>query len=165
MTLSKLVRIVALSLTVVFLPVIAAQADEIVGSDIAVPTVIVEEVVTAAPPAFVDINSTAIGAGIGVTWGSGTLTFEGRQHGFDVLEVGLGEFGVSTLRAGGAVANLENASDLAGHYVAVGASAALGTGTSTLTMHNSNGVSITLSGVTSGVQFSLATKGIRIEMR
>ena len=54
------------------MPVLVAQADEVIGAEIAVP-VVVEEVVTAAPPAFVDLESTSVGAGLGYSWGSGRV--------------------------------------------------------------------------------------------
>ena len=57
---TRIARTVAFSLLIAVMPLFAAQADEVVGSEIAVPTaVVVEEVVTAAPPAFVDLESTS----------------------------------------------------------------------------------------------------------
>ena len=55
-------RIFALGLALTITPVLAAQADDVGGAEISVPaetTVIVEEVVTAPPPAFVDLSSTS----------------------------------------------------------------------------------------------------------
>lgn len=162
---TKIGRIVAFSLSFAFVPTLLAQADESVGTEIAIPTtVVIEEVVTAAPPAFVDLESTSVGAGLGFSWGTGTLSFEGRQYGFSVKELGLGELGFASLAADGAVTNLTNAADLEGQYLAVGAGATLGKGASTVIMRNSKGVTLSLQAETRGAQLSLAAKGISIEM-
>ena len=161
-------RIVALGLALTITPVLAAQADDVGGAEIAVPadtTVIVEEVVTAPPPAFVDLNSTSIGAGLGITWGEGTLSFEGRQHSFTVTEVGLGEVGFSKINAMGGVENLSSVSDFEGHYVAVGASATMGKGVGTVTMRNDKGVTLTLQAKSRGAKLSLAAKSITIDVQ
>ena len=161
---ARIARIVAFSLSIAFVPVIAAQADEVVGAEIAVP-VVVEEVVTAASPAFIDLKSTSVGAGLGFGWGTGTLSFEGQQYGFSVKEFGLGELGVASLTAEGGVENLTSASDLAGEYVAIGAGATLGKGVGTVVMRNSKGVTISLRAETRGAQLPfVATKGVLIEM-
>ncbi len=163
---TRIARTVAFSLLIAFVPVVAAQADEVVGSEIAVPTaVVIEEVVTAAPPAFVDLESTSVGAGLGFGWGTGTLSFEGQQYSFSVKEFGVGELGVASLTAEGGVENLTSASDLAGHYVAVGAGATLGKGASTVIMRNSKGVTLSLQADTTGAQLPfVSTKGVTIEM-
>ena len=163
---SRIGRIVALSLTIAFVPVIAAQADEVIGSEIAVPSaVIVEEVVTAPPPAFVDLKSTSIGAGLGYSWGEGTLSFEGKQYSFTVKELGIGEFGVSSVTAEGGVENLSSVSDFEGHYIAVEAGATLGHGLSTVTMRNNKGVVLSLRAENRGAQLTLATKGVTIDVK
>ena len=161
-------RIVALGLALTITPVLAAQADEVGGAEISVPSdtiVVVEEVVTAPPPAFVDLNSTSIGAGLGITWGEGTLSFEGNQYSFTVTEVGLGELGFSKISAMGGVENLRSVSDFEGHYVAVGASATMGKGVGTVTMRNNKGVSLTLQAKNRGAQLSLAAKSITIDVQ
>ena len=161
-------RIVALGLALTITPVLAAQADEVGGAEISVPSdtiVVVEEVVTAPPPAFVDLNSTSIGAGLGITWGEGTLSFEGNQYSFTVTEIGLGELGFSKINAMGGVENLRSVSDFEGHYVAVGASATMGKGVGTVTMRNNKGVSLTLQAKNRGAQLSLAAKSITIDVQ
>lgn len=168
MTLLRIGRIFALGLALTITPVLAAQADDVGGAEISVPaetTVIVEEVVTAPPPAFVDLSSTSIGAGLGISWGDGTLSYEGNQYSFTVTEIGLGELGFSKINAMGGVENLSSVSDFDGHYVAVGASATMGKGAGTVTMRNDKGVTITLQAETKGLQLSLAAKGITINVQ
>jgi hypothetical protein len=57
--------------------------DEIVIEEETVEAVVMEEPVepvTAPPPPWVSIETTSIGAGLGVSWGDGLLSFEGQQH-------------------------------------------------------------------------------------
>ena len=78
-------RILALGvvLTLFSLP---ALADEVGGEDIRVPTRPAarpmtsgaEKPVTAAPPPYLALESTRLAAGIGISWGDGTLSFEGQ---------------------------------------------------------------------------------------
>ena len=48
-----------------------------------------------APPPFLELSSTSLAAGIGISWGEGTLTFEGEDHAFSVRSVSLLDVGAS----------------------------------------------------------------------
>ena len=48
-----------------------------------------EEPVTAAPPAFVELQATAIAAGIGARIGDGTLLVDGQEHAFSLRGISL----------------------------------------------------------------------------
>jgi hypothetical protein len=158
-------RIAAISVALTVVAFTAAQADDMPGEDIVVPPpVVVEEVVTAAPPAFVSLASTKIGAGIGVSWGEGWLSFEGERHDFSVQSLGLGNVGVAKLISEGYVSNLENLSDFSGTYVAVDAGAAAGVGAAAVSMRNEHGVVISLRSEIDGVALSLGAEGIRITL-
>ena len=122
------------------------------------------EPVAAPPPAFVRLETTSIAAGIGISWGDGTLTFEGRNYDFELAGVSLLDLGASSSVSVGDVQNLENLADFEGTYVAVGAAGAAGPGASAVTMRNENGVVITLSSELQGVQIALATQGLRITL-
>lgn len=139
-------------------------ADETPGGDMSMPAPAVEEPVTAAPPAFVKLGSTSIAAGIGINWGSGTITVEGEKHAFHVKGVSLLDVGISTMDAEGSVTNLENVEDFAGRYVAVEAGAALGIGASTIRMKNEKGVEIALTSKRKGVQLTLGAEGMSISL-
>lgn len=145
-----------------------AQADEVGGEDIMIiepePTVVEVETVTAAPPPYVTIESRSVAAGLGISWGDGTLLFEGRRHPFSVKGVSLGDLGTSLMNAEGRVENLERLSDFAGSYVAVEARAAAGVGAGALTMRNEHGVVITLTSRLEGVQLTLGAEGFRIAL-
>ena len=160
-------RISAMSIALVLTSFAAAQADEPLGEDIVVPppaTAPEEEPVTAPPPPYVSMQSTSVAAGIGLSWGQGVLTFEGRRHAFSVKGMSLVDLGVSKLIAEGAVSNLEQLSDFEGHYAAVGAAAAVGTGASVFRMRNEHGVVIELRSDVEGVALALGPEGFRITL-
>jgi hypothetical protein len=158
-------RITAMSVAFSVIAFGAAQADDMPGEDIVVPPpVVIEEAVTAAPPAFVSLASTKIGAGIGMSWGDGWLSYEGLRHDFSVKSLGIGDLGVAKLISEGYVSNLENLSDFAGTYVAVDAGAAVGVGVAAVSMRNEHGVVISLNSEVQGVSLSLGAEGIRITL-
>jgi hypothetical protein len=156
-------RIAAMSFATMILVSFSAQADDMGGGEIAVPPP-VEEPVTAAPPAYVSLESTAIGAGIGLSWGEGWLSYEGQRYDFSVKSLSLGDLGVAKLISEGAVSNLERLDDFAGTYLAVDAGAAAGVGAGAVSMRNEHGVVISLRSDVEGVQLRLGAEGVRITM-
>jgi len=120
--------------------------------------------VSAVPPAFVQLQTTSIAAGIGISWGDGIVTFEGRDYDFKLKGISLIDLGVSSSVSVGDVHNLESIADFAGTYVAVEAAGAAGAGASAITMRNENGVVITLNSELQGVQLALAAKGLKITL-
>jgi hypothetical protein len=172
-----IVRVIAIGLALLVLPVLSVQADQpAMKENIVVPpppppppaamepVVVKEEVVTAPPPPFVELERKSIAAGIGISWGGGTLTFEGRPYAFSVKGLSLGDLGASRTSALGDVRNLESLADFAGHYVAVGAGAAAGPGAGAIAMRNEKGVVITLRSDIEGVQLSLGPEGLTIAL-
>ena len=126
--------------------------------------VVIEEPVTAAPPAFVEMQSRTIAAGIGARIGDGTLLVDGQAHPFSLKGISLGDIGASSMTALGPVMNLTSIEDFSGTYVAVEAGAAAGSGVATLTMRNQHGVVITLESDVTGVQLTLAGQALSIEL-
>jgi outer membrane immunogenic protein len=120
--------------------------------------------VTAPPPAFVELQRSSIGAGLGVSWGKGSLSFEGNNYAFSVKGVSVGDVGLAKMIAEGQVANLERLSDFAGTYVAVEAGATAGKGAGTLTMMNENGVSVTLASQREGLGLTLGAQGFSVTL-
>jgi len=166
-------RITAIACALSFVPLAFALADEPGAGDVimiqkekaVVAAVPGEEPVTAPPPPFVELESTAIAAGIGARFGEGTLLVAGQEHPFTVKGLTLGDVGVSRISASGGVENLGDVSDFEGRYVAVEAGAAAGVGASTLTMRNEKGVVITLESDVKGVQLTLGAEGLNVELR
>jgi len=130
------------------------------------PVVVTKEVpVTAPPPPFVEIQRHSVAAGIGFSWGGGTVYYEGQQRQFSVKGVRVGDIGAEKMIAEGEVQNLEHLSDFAGHYVAVEAGLTAGKGASALTMRNENGVVITLQSSTEGLGLTLGAEGFTIALQ
>jgi len=117
------------------------------------------------PMGSVSIDLTSVAAGIGASWGSGTLRFEGKIYPFKVSGLTVGDVGISTINAVGNVYNLKSASDLAGNYVAAGAGLTLAGGIGGVTMKNQRGVLINLYTVQQGVQLTIGPQGFSIDLR
>lgn len=113
----------------------------------------------------VSIDITGVAAGVGVSWGSGTLSFEGKRYPFSIQGVSVGDVGISTARAVGTVYNLRSVADFPGNYMAVGAGVTVAGGMAGQTMQNQRGVIIDLYSVTQGVQLTIGPQGFSIEMR
>lgn len=147
------------------------MADDMGGSDIMIPKAKAKapapapEPITAPPPPFVELQSKSVGAGIGLSWGQGTLLFEGEQHPFSVKGLGLGDVGIASLVGSGHVKNLNSVADFAGNYVAVGAGAAAGVGASVVSMRNQNGVVINLNAELKGLALNLGPEGFHVNLQ
>ncbi|MBW2267681.1 MAG: hypothetical protein JRH16_03815 [Deltaproteobacteria bacterium] len=161
-------KISAIALSLMFVSFTAA-ADDVGGGTIQIQkdtaTPVAEAPVTAAPPAFVELQSRTIAAGIGARIGEGSLLVDGQEHAFSLRGISLGDLGVSRMSALGPVENLTSIEDFAGTYVAVEAGAAMGKGIATLTMRNEHGVVITLESDVRGVQLTLAGQALSIELK
>jgi len=161
-------RIVATGAVVLLVGAGAAWADEVGGGPIVVPpAAYVEEVIVveAAPPPFAVFKTTSVGAGVGFSWGSGTLSFDGEKHQFGVKGVGLGDLGVAKLIGEGDVHGLDSIEQFAGTYVAVGAGAAAGPGGSTLSMRNEHGVTLTVRSSAEGARLNVGPQGLTIALK
>jgi hypothetical protein len=117
------------------------------------------------PVGEVTINATQVAAGVGWTWGGGTLTFKGKTYPFKIQGLNVAAVGVTKLNAKGDVFNLTAPTDLAGTYVTAGAGAALYKGKAGLVMRNDKGVVINLKSEQTGVQLSLGSDGLSITMK
>lgn len=168
-------RIVATVAVVMMVSAGAARADEVGGGPIVVPaepevmevevveTVeVVEVTVDSAPPPFAVLSTTAVGAGLGLSWGEGILSFEGVQHTFRVKGIALGDLGIARLSGEGDVRGLDRAEDFAGTYVAIGAGAVAGGGGEAVTMRNENGVTLSVRSAGQGARFSAGPQSFTV---
>ena len=128
------------------------------------PVVVQQTPVTAPPPAFVELQRSSIGAGIGISWGHGSLSFEGNSYAFSVKGLSIGDVGAAKILAEGRVENMESLSDFAGTYVALEAGGSAGKGGSTLTMINEHGVTINLASTREGFGLTLGAQGFAIAL-
>lgn len=117
------------------------------------------------PSGTVSLRTTSIAAGVGVQWGDGTLTYNGKRYLFSVEGLEVVGVGYAEVKAAGSVYNLAKLSDFEGVYASAEASATAGSGPATVTMKNPNGVTIMLHAVQEGVQLTLAAGGVNIDLK
>ena len=105
------------------------------------------------------------GLGVGVSWGDGTLRYEGRSHPFSVGGVSVGDVGYSEITAQGRVYNLKRLSEFSGTYAAATGEATVGRGLAGQILRNANGVEIRVDQVTEGVRLQGSVDGITLTLK
>jgi hypothetical protein len=118
-----------------------------------------------APSGKVFIETTSIAVGVGVEWGEGILTFNGKKYLFSLQGLEVVGVGYAKVTTEGEVYNLKQLSDFEGVYAAAEVGAAAGSGPATTTMKNPNGVVLRLHAVQEGVKLTLAAEGVNIELK
>ena len=117
----------------------------------------------AIPDGRIELSGGKVAAGIGYSWGAGTLFFHGKQYPITLNGLGLGTAGINKYTASGTVTGLKKAQNINGRFTAVSTGLTLGDGASIAEMKNDNGVIIQLLDSTSeGLGASLALKGVHI---
>jgi hypothetical protein len=117
------------------------------------------------PDGTVEFTGGSVAAGLGFSWGSGTLTYKGKKYPFTVSGLSAGAAGAASVTASGSVYNLKKVEDFEGNYTGVGTGATVGGGASVTTMRNQNGVVIDSVSTTRGLAISLATGGMKIKLQ
>jgi len=117
------------------------------------------------PSGTISLETKSIAAGVGVSWGDGTLTFKGKEHKVTIQGLTLVDFGISKASAVGDVYNLTDVSKLEGDYVAGEAGFALAGGMGGMSLRNQNGVVMHLRSVTQGAKLQLGPSGLTIKLK
>jgi len=117
------------------------------------------------PDATIDLSEGRVAAGIGFSWGDGTLTYKGNKHKVAVEGLSIGEVGITRASAQGKVFNLQKLEDFSGNYTAAGVGATLGGGANATVMKNQKGVTIEMVSSTQGASLKLATSGIKLTLK
>ena len=120
---------------------------------------------TGVPSGVVDFSGGSLAAGIGFSWGEGTLTFHGKTYPFTISGFNVGDVGVSHIDARGEVYNLTNLADFDGNYAAAGIGATLAGGGTAMVMQNGHGVVMQVYSTTSGLRLNLGPSGITVTMK
>jgi hypothetical protein len=115
--------------------------------------------------ALIEFSGGSVAAGIGFSWGSGTLTQAGKTYSLKVDGLSLGNVGITKASAWGRVYNLKQLSDINGTYAAIGTGATVGGGGAAIAMRNTNGVVIDVFTTTEGASIGLGTAGLKIELK
>jgi hypothetical protein len=106
--------------------------------------------------------------GIGVSWGSGTLTYKGKDYPVKVNGLTIGRVGVTSASAYGKVYNLKHLRDFSGHYDVGGGGrrgVTLAGGRKATTMTNQAGVIVALSSTQQGVDVTAAGGGVDMQFK
>ena len=117
------------------------------------------------PDATLQLNQGSVAAGIGFSWGGGTLTYQGKRYPVSVDGLTVGSVGISRATAAGSVYNLKKLEDFNGTYTAVGAGVTVAGGGSVATMRNQNGVRVTLRSTSRGIKFTLGASGVTMNIK
>lgn len=117
------------------------------------------------PDAKVKMTGKSLAAGVGYSWGSGVLTFQGKEYPFSISGLSAGDIGVSTMELSGEVFNLKNLADFNGNYISFGAGITIAGGGSGATMKNQNGVVMNVVATTRGLTFKLGVDGMKVELK
>src|SRR4030081_1549775 len=112
------------------------------------------------PDATVRLSGGSVAAGIGFSWGKGTLTYKGKDYPISVKGLSLGKVGITKATASGEVHNLKKLQDFDGNYTVVGAGITLAGGRSAVTMSNQNGVRVRVISTNRGVDITLGGGGV-----
>ena len=117
------------------------------------------------PNATVKMTGKALSAGVGYSWGSGTLTYQGKEYPFSISGLSAGNISASSAELSGEVFNLKNLADFNGNYTSASAGATVANGGGGMTMKNQNGVTMNVAGTTRGVSFKLGVDGMKVELK
>jgi hypothetical protein len=110
----------------------------------------------------VRMSGRMVAAGIGYTWGRGTLTYHGEDYVFCIRGLSVGDVGVAELKAQGLVFNLHDLHDFTGKYFAASMGVAVVAGESAAMLKNQHAVNIQLETQIKGLRFNIAASGLRI---
>lgn len=103
--------------------------------------------------------------GAGMSWGKGTLTFQGHTYNFGIRGGSGAAIGFSHIHAKGTVFNLYRAQDLEGTYWSVQGEATMGAGTGGAVMENNNGVRIKFTSRSTGARLAFSVERLTIRLR
>ena len=117
-----------------------------------------------APDATLTLSGGLVGAGIGYSWGHGTLSYHGQSLAFCVHGIALGEIGAANVKAEGKVFNLKSLDDFPGDYLAISTGAAIARGGSSALLKNKHEVTIELTAQTKGLRLDFSANGLRIAL-
>jgi hypothetical protein len=116
------------------------------------------------PDATVKLSEGSVAAGIGWSWGHGTLSYQGKTYKFKVEGLTVGEIGMTKAEAIGNVYDLKSLDDFTGVYGAAGAGVAVQEGKGATALINPKKVQIVLTSQTKGATLKVAAEGLKITL-
>jgi hypothetical protein len=119
----------------------------------------------AEPDATLELHEGSVAAGIGFSWGGGTLIYQGETYPISVDGLSVGAVGITQATASGKVFGLKSLQDFNGNYTAVSAGLTAAGGGSVAVLRNQNGVAIELVSTNQGVKVTLAASGVNMRIK
>jgi hypothetical protein len=120
------------------------------------------------PDATLRLSGGSFALGIGFRWGSGTLTYKGKDYPVKVNGLSVGKVGMTGVSANGEVFNLKHLQDFNGHYN-VGAAGTRGvtlaSGKAGTLMTNQAGVIVRLSATQKGIDVNATGGGVDMQIQ
>jgi hypothetical protein len=120
------------------------------------------------PDATLRLSTGGFALGIGVSWGSGTLTYKGKNYPVKVKGLSVGRVGATSSSAYGEVFNLKHLQDFNGHYNVGGAGTrgvTLGAGKTGTILSNQAGVIVRVQSTQSGVAVNATGGGVDLQLQ
>jgi len=117
------------------------------------------------PDATLSMHADSVAAGIGISWGSGSLTYKGKTYPISVEGLSVGSAGISKITASGKVYGLKKLEDFNGNYTGVAAGATVAGGGAVSAMQNQNGVRVELVTTSQGLKFTLGANGVDMKIK
>ena len=120
------------------------------------------------PDATLRLSGGSFALGIGFRWGSGTLTYQGKNYPVKVNGLSIGKVGMTGVSAIGEVFNLKHLQDFNGHYDVGGAGTrgvTIAKGKAGTLMSNPAGVIVRLSTTQKGVNVNATGGGVDMEIK
>jgi len=116
------------------------------------------------PDGTVKLSEGSVAAGIGWSWGHGTLSYKGKDYRFKVDGLSVGDIGVTKAEAKGNVYNLKKIEDFDGVYAAASAGITVQEGKSATVVVNDKGVQLALTSITKGGNLKVAAEGLKVKI-
>src|SRR4029450_4303616 len=120
------------------------------------------------PDATLRLSGGSFALGIGFRWGSGTLTYKGKDYPVKVNGLSVDKVGMTGSSAYGEVFNLKHLQDFNGHYDVGGAGTrgvTVGSGKAGTLMTNQAGVIVRLSATQKGVDVNATGGGVDMQIQ
>jgi hypothetical protein len=120
------------------------------------------------PDGTLRLSTGGFALGIGVNWGSGTLTYKGKDYPVKVKGLSVGRVGATSTSAYGEVFNLKHLQDFNGHYNVGGAGTrgvTLGAGKTGTIMSNQAGVIVRISSTQNGIAVNATGGGVDLQLK
>ena len=120
------------------------------------------------PDATLRLSGGSFALGVGFSWGSGTLTYKGKDYPVKVNGLSIGKVGMTGVSAYGEIFNLKHLQDFNGHYN-VGAEGTRGVtiakGKAGSLMTNQAGVIVRLAATQTGLDVNATGGGVDMQIQ